>query len=560
MFASIRRHQNWVWYVVLVVLIISFVVFFNPAAKTGMGSGPAPVDLGLINGRPITREEFGAAQTEATLDFFFQYGGHWPSEAGKSMGFNLDDATYQRVVLLEKLRQMKIEPGPDAAAEWIKEVFRPGKDQPFSMDFYNQFITRTMQPQGIDAERVQSFALHEVGRQQLIALYGLGGELVPPQEVEVIYRREFTPSVCDAVFFSVSNYLASVPAPEPAVSAFYTNNILDYSLPPRVRFDYVRFAGSNYLAEVDRQPEAAKAIAAQAEEVYAKDGPAHYQDGKGNPLPAEEAKAKIRSEVRANSALLFARRAANTFLSALLEKAPSDTNALRALAAAQHLQTGLSSVFDEKNGPLDPEPSPLLRRAAFSLSPIEPVLGTTVVTEDAVYVVSLNSRFPIESQPFAAVRDRALEDYKNTEALKMAHAAGEKFVAAATNGLAQGQLFAQVCAALKIVPVALPPFTPSAKSLPEIEDRVPLRDLQVVVFGLAPGKMSGFIRIPEGGMVVFLRAKLPVEEAKMKTELPAFSEQVRRRREYMCFNEWIFQERQQLGLKVRQTVQPSQTK
>ena len=203
MFASIRRHQNWIWYIVVVVIIISFVVFFSPAARMG-GAGSNNADFGKINGHPIKREAMLQAQKEAMLDFFFQYGGRWPSEAAKSMGFNLEDASYRRLVLVEKLREMKVEPGANAAAEWIKQVFRPAKDQPFTMDFYNQFLTHTFQPQGIDPESVQLFAIHEVGRQQLISLYGLGGELVPPQEVEVIYRREFTPAVCSRYSCSVN--------------------------------------------------------------------------------------------------------------------------------------------------------------------------------------------------------------------------------------------------------------------------------------------------------------------------------------------------------------------
>ena len=35
----------------------------------------------------------------------------------------------------------------------------------------------------------------------------------------------------------------------------------------------------------------------------------------------------------------------------------------------------------------------------------------------------------------------------------------------------------------------------------------------------------------------------------MKSELPAFTDQVRRRREYMAFNEWIGQETQRLQVR-----------
>jgi hypothetical protein len=286
----------------------------------------------------------------------------------------------------------------------------------------------------------------------------------------------------------------------------------------------------------------AKAIAAKADEVYAKEGPSHYPDAQGNPLPAAAAKEKIRGQIRIEATLLAARRAANDFLRPLLERASTETNAFNKVAAEQGLQIKVSSIFDEKNGPAELDSPANFRRAAFTLSPENPLVPSAVVTEDAVFVMAFHQRIPSEPQPFATVRERVIEDYKNAEAFKLAYAAGENFASAATNALAAGKSFAQLCASQKVTPVALPAFAPSTRSLPEIENRVPLRDLQIVAFELPPGKVSGFVRVPEGGMVVYLRAKAPLDEAKMKVELPAFAEQVRRKREYMCFNEWLSQQ------------------
>jgi hypothetical protein len=76
------------------------------------------------------------------------------------------------------------------------------------------------------------------------------------------------------------------------------------------------------------------------------------------------------------------------------------------------------------------------------------------------------------------------------------------------------------------------------------------REVQRTAFELAPGQLSGFLRTRDGGMVVYLRAKAQLDEAKMKAEIPAFTDQVRRRREYMAFNEWIGQETQRLQVKA----------
>ena len=550
MFASIRRHQNWIWYVVVVVIIISFVGFFSPSGRFGSGPSASGRDFGTMNGRPISLEEYARAQKEAKLYYFFQTGGQWPGESSKTSGYDLQAATYSRLVLLEKMREQNVDPGDKAAAAWVKQIMHP-KDEEFSLDTYNQIINTAYQQQGITPEDFQKFARHEVGREQMMALHGLAGTLVPPQEVEVIYRREFTPLLCDAVYFPISNYLASVSAPQSALTAYYSNNIPDYSLPVRVQVDYVRFAATNYLAEVDSQKDSARAIAAKADEVYAKEGASHYTDSSGNPLPVEAAKAKIREEVRYRTALqIFARRAANTFLTAVLDKGASDTNALETVAKQQGLQVRISSLFDEKNGPVELGSPDIFRRASFSLSPENRMLSSAIPTDDGYYIVVFRRRLPSEAQSFTTVRDRVLEDFKTTSAFKMAYAAGESFLAAATNALAKGQAFTQICAAQKVTPSPLPPFSPSTRSLPEVEDRMSFREVQRTAFELAPGQLSGFLRTRDGGMVVYLRAKAQLDEAKMKAEIPAFTDQVRRRREYMAFNEWIGQETQRLQVKA----------
>ncbi len=550
MFASIRRHQNWIWYVVVVVIIISFVGFFSPSGRMGGGPSASGRDFGTINGRPISLEEFALAQKEAKLYYFFQTGGQWPGESSKASGFDLQAATYSRLVLIEKLKEQKVDPGDKAAAAWVKQIMRP-KDDEFSIDSYKQIVNAAYQQQGINDEDFQKFARHEVGREQMMAVYGLAGTLVPPQEVEVLYRREFTPLICDAVYFPISNHLASIAAPESALLAYYTNNISDYSLPVRMQVDYVRFAGTNYFADIDKQKDAAKAIAAKAEEIYAKEGAAHYLDPKGAPLSAEAAKAQIREDVRFKSALqIYAHRAANAFLSALLDRPATDTNALQSLAKEQGLVVKMSSFFDDKNGPVELGSPELFRRASFSLTPESRLLSSAVPTEDAYYIIQFRRKLPSEPQPFKVVRDRVMEDYKTTEAFKLAYAAGGRFLAAATNALSKGQSFASVCGAQKVTPVALPLFSPSTRSLPEIEDHVSFRELQRTAFELAPGAVSGFLRTRDGGLVVYLRSKGALDEAKMKSEMAAFTDQIRRRREYMCFNQWIGQESQRMQVKA----------
>ena len=59
----------------------------------------------------------------------------------------------------------------------------------------------------------------------------------------------------------------------------------------------------------------------------------------------------------------------------------------------------------------------------------------------------------------------------------------------------------------------------------------------------------------DGGIIVFVKAKLPMNEEKMKTDLPAFVAYVRQTRQNEAFNDW-FRKEAERGL--RDTPQAQQ--
>src|SRR4051812_5542106 len=73
MFGTIRRHQKWLWWVVVVVTITTFVAFFNPADRGNRGGRGGSSPLGTIDGRAITPIEFKQARDEVRLRYFSNY-------------------------------------------------------------------------------------------------------------------------------------------------------------------------------------------------------------------------------------------------------------------------------------------------------------------------------------------------------------------------------------------------------------------------------------------------------------------------------------------------------
>ena len=91
-------------------------------------------------------------------------------------------------------------------------------------------------------------------------------------------------------------------------------------------------------------------------------------------------------------------------------------------------------------------------------------------------------------------------------------------------------------------PANLPPFSLTTRELPEIEGQLSLNQLKQIAYGTQPGKLSGFQPTLQGGVVLYVKSKAPPNETKLKTELPAFANNVRQNRQREAFEAWFKKE------------------
>src|ERR1041384_515385 len=101
MIGTIRKHQTWLWAIIITLTVISFVWYFSPYSKMNAGR-TGPVNYGSINGERITKEQFDQAVREMDLQYFFR-NGSWPTD---------DEArkreAYQWLLLIQEQEKMGI--------------------------------------------------------------------------------------------------------------------------------------------------------------------------------------------------------------------------------------------------------------------------------------------------------------------------------------------------------------------------------------------------------------------------------------------------------------------
>jgi hypothetical protein len=555
MIGTIRKHQQWLWIIIILAIIVSFVVYFSPT-KTGLFDSEGSYNFGSIKGRPIDREQFRSAQSEIVLFYFLRFG-KWPAkEEMEQTGFNLERETYNRILLVEKLKELNVQPGSEATAKWIAEIFRGKEETTFPMERFDKFVQTELKPHNFTADDFYRFARHQIGQQHLISVYGLSGKLIAPQEAESFYRRLNEPFSSEAVFFSASNFLGNVSATATNLNEFFSKNMARYRLPERVQVNYVKWTATNFLADADKELGKVTNLSQQLEAAYFQSGGTNqFKDASGKPLSLEAAKNKIKEEQREKIALITAHKKAAEFVEALLEahdeKNPAKPGDLEKFAKEKGLEIKTTAPFSEETSTNELKVPEEFIRAAFTLRPNDPDAVFTsrpVVGSDAVYVLSIKQQFPSENQPFEKVREQVTKDYKAQQSLKLARDAGVAFEKTLTNGVAQGKTFDTIAKEAKVKVVPLPQFSLSTRTLPGLGEHVNLDTLQNIVATLPVGKASDFVATADGGLVLHLKAKLPVDEARLKTELPEFLAHQRDQRMSAAYSEWFQKLPQEMNL------------
>jgi peptidyl-prolyl cis-trans isomerase D len=538
MFGTIRRHQKWLWIVVSTVTIISFVAFFSPQQRR-QGGWTGPRDqIGSINGKPITRDNYAHAYREAELRYVFTYG-DWPDrDTSMRQSGLIEREAKNRLLLLNTIDQLGVRVGEPAMAEWIVDAFRDRTDKSFRKDSYQQFVSTVLPARGITKADFERFARHEVAIQHLAALAGTAGKLIPPQEAEAVFRRENEEVEAQAVFVTSSNFLAQVTEDPAAIAAYYTNHLANYRIPEKIQATYVKFANTNYLSEADQELAKSTNFNQYVETTYLQRGTNAFKDATGTVLSAEAAKQKIRDEARESFAAEEARKKAVEFANELFE-AQDKTNALANLAAAKGLPSAVTEPFSQFESPPGLAVPPTFGQIASRLTPEEPYAEQPIVAEDGIYIIALHQRIPSQIPPLETVQDRVTQQYRNSKALELARAAGKELHAAVTNAIAQDKAFDVAVAEKNVSPVVLPPFSRKTTTLPGIPNPNEASQLVNTAFAVPPGQVSEFIPTSTGGFIVHVKNFIPVADERVKSELPEFTKTLRQGRQFDAFSEWF---------------------
>ena len=228
MIGTIRRHQQWLWILVIAATIISFTAYLSPSAPQWRRQGPflgkvqTTRDWACSTASRSRREQNALAEREGLLFYRLHYG-QWPTTAEQKK--IVDSWAKQRLFLDAEMKQLNINVTPEAAARFTKQMLGLRPDQAMPKDKFEDFVVNELgRKGGLTLDDFNRFVVHQAGQEYLVALFGMSGKLITSQEAEFFYRRENSPMVTEIINFPMSNYYAFTKPNQQELEDYYTKH------------------------------------------------------------------------------------------------------------------------------------------------------------------------------------------------------------------------------------------------------------------------------------------------------------------------------------------------
>lgn len=539
MIETIRKHSKWLLWIIAGATIFAMVFYMGTGSVRNGGSVEVNTNevSGEIYGQKVTQEMYDRIRKDVDFDFLFSYG-QWPEENPQMTKEALLQRIYVRMMLVEKAKQLGIHVTDDEAEKAAANFLRsPALQRAFGMHDqpvpWNTFVRGALDPRQWTANDFENFVSDDLAMEQLQTFFGIPGQLVTPQEVTNEYIRDNQEYSAQIIFFSKSNYLSRISVTPHEVAEYYTNYMADYRQPDRVQVSYVLFSVTNDFDEAKREIGTTN-LEMEATNVFQKYGMQVTPDAK----TTNEAMADIRDYLVRRQALQDASTQANTFVQSVFSMAPVSPQNLSVAARQNGLTVEHPAPFAEDYGPSEFTAPPAFTQAAFhQINPDSPI-SLPVVGQNGVYVLALETNLPSEIPPLEQIRNQVTADLRLRLATAAAQRAGTNFAHQLPMQMAAGKSFAAAGFADGLDPLVLSPFSLSTQDVPELDNHATVNQLMEAALTTPAGAASPFVPTDDGGFILFVQSRLPIDQEKMSAELPGFAAELRQRQADQAYNDW----------------------
>ncbi len=441
-----QQHFKWLFFLLLIVVIISFVFITN--ASSGLGQrAPKVADRPFFGVNLSKGDEVRALVQDAQLSLYLRQSPFAPEPSQAELE---QHALNRHAARHFAARLGLAAPSPESpeVAAYIQTLGRfTGPDGRFDPKAYGSFVDSLKTNPRVTEADFARVIIDDVRAEAFEKLLAGPGYVLPSDLAEQLARRD-TRWTLAVASVNGSAFAPRIDTSDTAVAAWFEQNARRYELGPRVSVAAIRFPAARF-AETIRVSEAEVRAAYDANPARYPAPPAAPGEIRVDAPDADFAavRAQVEADLRKQRAERAALTAADDLTVRLLEQRISPEQ-LPAFLTAQKLElmevglVGSDTVpaalgGDSATARVAPEALRLAADRPYS-NPIAIPDGAAVL----VWRESLPPRVPELSE----VRDRVLADYQAAERRRLFNEAGRQLRASVASALAAGKPFADAVA------------------------------------------------------------------------------------------------------------------
>ena len=316
MFGTVRKHSQPLWIVIIIMVVISFVVYFTPGydpfENQGGTANEANVELSFARQQVLLDQAITMSQ---------QFGGFLPpslnaqvlagqfrdqdlNRDGEVDVSGLDYAAHMRLLRLRKAKDLGIRASDNMVKARLEQMFSNPNDQKFSQDAYTGFLTQYRNAGLLGSgdsgeEQFQELIREQITFQQLDNLMTRSVGFFTDEATADQQAMDNKLYTAQAVFFSTSNRIDSVTNLASIATNFYPTLIDQYFVQPKRQVAYVLFPVAPYLEDAEKEIKLDDLVKERVDKhMNSTNSVDHFTDANGTKLVAGAALDAAYSEVR----------------------------------------------------------------------------------------------------------------------------------------------------------------------------------------------------------------------------------------------------------------------
>ena len=313
MFGTVRKHSQPLWIVIIIMVVISFVVYFTPGYDPFENQGGTATEANV---------ELSFARQQVLLDQAITISEQYrriPPSAQELAGFfrdqdlnrdgevdvsGLDYAAHMRLLRLRKAKDLGIRASDNMVKARLELMFSNPNDQKFSQDAYTGFLTQYRNAGLLGSgdsgeEQFQELIREQIIFQQLDTLMTRSVGFFADEATAGQQAMENKLYTAQAIFFSTSNRIDSVTNFASIATNFYPTVIDRYFIQPKRQVAYVLFPVAPYLKDAEKEIKLDDLVKERVDKhMNSTNSVDHFTDANGTKLVAGAALDAAYSEVR----------------------------------------------------------------------------------------------------------------------------------------------------------------------------------------------------------------------------------------------------------------------